>query len=462
VYPEINAHQTERNKPILTTLFSELPISSRLQEQLTAARFTTMTPVQAAAIPQALAGKDVLATAQTGTGKTLAFLVPMLEQLHKNYVPGVTALVLVPTRELAMQVAEQYDALRGNRLPAAAQVVGGIQERSQLMAIRKGARLIVATPGRLEDFLDRKLVDFRGLNLLVLDEADRMLDMGFLPSIRRIVSILPAQRQTLCFSATLPAQVVQLVNQYTRNPVRVALGSTTKPCENVRIQAFEVSLDEKQALLEKLLDQEDGSCLVFVRTKHGADRLAHRLTRDGFAAAVIHGDRSQSQRTAALAGFQQGRFRVLVATDLASRGIHVEGIAHVINYDLPMVAEDLIHRVGRTGRAGETGVASVFFGRDQAGDLRSLERTLGLRIERKSVSSLGQQSADTPKSADVAGESSENRHSSKRSKSRSRRSRTRESRDMAQRDSAPDIESRPESRMSRLPGESFQLQASRV
>ncbi len=424
-----------------------------------------MTPVQSAAIPQALAGKDILATAQTGTGKTLAFLVPMLEQLHKNYVPGVTALVLVPTRELAMQVAEQYDALRGNRLPAAAQVVGGIQERSQLMAIRKGARLIVATPGRLEDFLDRKLVDFRGLNLLVLDEADRMLDMGFLPSIRRIVSILPAQRQTLCFSATLPTQVVQLVNQYTKNPVRIALGSTTKPCENVRIQAFEVLIDDKQELLERLLDQEDGSCLVFVRTKHGADRLAHRLTRDGFAATVIHGDRSQSQRTAALVGFQQGRFRVLVATDLASRGIHVEGIAHVINYDLPMVAEDLIHRVGRTGRAGETGVASVFFGRDQAGDLRSLERTLGLRIERKSLSSLGQQSADTPKRADapknmeerknVVGEPSKPR-SSKRSKSRSRRSRSQEPHSREPRDRESD------SRMSRLPGESFQLQASRA
>ena len=381
-----------------------------------------------------------------------------------------------------MQVAEQYDALRGNRLPAAAQVVGGIQERSQLMAIRKGARLIVATPGRLEDFLDRKLVDFRGLNLLVLDEADRMLDMGFLPSIRRIVSILPAQRQTLCFSATLPAQVVQLVNQYTRNPVRVALGSTTKPCENVRIQAFEVSLDGKQALLEKLLDQEDGSCLVFVRTKHGADRLAHRLTRDGFAAAVIHGDRSQSQRTAALAGFQQGRFRVLVATDLASRGIHVEGIAHVINYDLPMVAEDLIHRVGRTGRAGETGVASVFFGRDQTGDLRSLERTLGLRIERKSVDTLAPMpkndvpTNNVPKHADASRNSdfepAESRRSSRRSASGSRRSGSRKARtaapraadqnDAAPRDAAVDTESRSGSRMSRLPGESFQLQASRA
>jgi|SRR5579863_1194308 len=371
------------------TQFSELPISSRLQEQLAAASFITMTPVQAAAIPQALAGKDVLATAQTGTGKTLAFLVPMLEQLHKHHVPGVTALVLVPTRELAMQVAEQYDALRGNRLHAAAQVVGGLPERNQLMAIRKGARLIVATPGRLEDFLGRKLVDFRGINLLVLDEADRMLDMGFLPSIRRIASSLPANRQTLCFSATLPHDVVQLVNQYTRNPVRVALGSTTKPCDNVRMQAFEVSQDNKQDLLHRLLAQESGPCLVFVRTKHGTERLARRLSREGFSTTVIHGDRSQSQRTSALNSFQQGRTQVLVATDLASRGLHVEGIAHVINYDLPMVAEDFIHRVGRTGRAGESGVASVLFGREQAGDLRAIERALNIRIERKSVDFVG-------------------------------------------------------------------------
>jgi len=418
------------------TQFSELPISSRLQEQLAAASFTVMTPVQAAAIPQALAGKDVLATAQTGTGKTLAFLVPMMEQLLKHHVPGVTALVLVPTRELAMQVADQYDALRGSRLPAAAQVVGGLPERAQLNAIHKGARLIVATPGRLEDFLDRKLVDFRGLTLLVLDEADRMLDMGFLPSIRRIASALPTNRQTLCFSATLPAPVVQLVNQYTRNPVRVALGSTTKPCENVRMQAFEVSHDGKQELLQKLLAQESGPCLVFVRTKHGTERLARRLSREGFTAAVIHGDRSQSQRTSALTSFQQGRSRVLVATDLASRGIHVEGIAHVINFDLPMVAEDFIHRVGRTGRAGELGVASVLFAREQAGDLRALERTLGIRIKRKSAE------FDAP-SKRAAWE--EPQHKKREFDSTTQRT----------------AEAKPrssKSKMARLPGESFQLQ----
>jgi ATP-dependent RNA helicase RhlE len=364
--------------------FSELPISAYVQDRLSSANFSIPTPVQAAAIPQALAGKDVLATAQTGTGKTLAFLIPIMEQLLQKNLPGIAALVLVPTRELAMQVAEQYDALRGKQLSPAALVVGGLSEGQQLRAIRNGARLMVATPGRLEDFLDRKLVNFRALRVLVLDEADRMLDMGFLPAIRRIAAVLPKDRQTMCFSATLEASVVHLVNDYMRNPVRVALGSTLKPSENVRVQAFEVDADRKQEVLHRLLAKETGRCLVFARTKRGTERLAKNLNREGFAAAMIHGDRSQSQRTAALAGFQQGRYRILVATDLAARGIHVQDIAHVINYDLPEVAENFIHRVGRTGRAGGHGVASTLFGREQRSDLYQLERTLGIRMERMS------------------------------------------------------------------------------
>jgi ATP-dependent RNA helicase RhlE len=360
--------------------FSELPISSYLQERLSAAGFSVPTPVQAATIPHALQGKDVLATAQTGTGKTLAFLVPIMEQFLKQDAPGIMALVLVPTRELAMQVADQYAALRGRKLPPAALVVGGLPEGPQLSALR-GARLVVATPGRLEDFLGRGLVSFRALRILILDEADRMLDMGFLPSIRRITAVLPAKRQTMCFSATLEASVAQLVHDSMQAPVRVALGSTRKPSENVRVQALEVSAGRKQEALQQLLAKETGRCLVFARTKRGTERLAKRLNREGFAAAMIHGDRSQSQRTAALNGFQQGRFRVLVATDLAARGIHVEDIAHVINYDLPEVAEDFIHRVGRTGRAGERGVASTLVDRDELMELRQLERALGIRME---------------------------------------------------------------------------------
>jgi ATP-dependent RNA helicase RhlE len=373
--------------------FSELPISDYSKQRLSSANFSIPTPVQAAAIPHALAGKDVLATAQTGTGKTLAFLIPVMEQLLQHNTPGIAALALVPTRELAMQVVEQYNALRGKQLPPAALVVGGLSEGQQITALRRGARLVVATPGRLEDFLDRKLVNFSTLRILILDEADRMLDMGFLPAIRRIASVLPKNRQTLCFSATLEASVAHLVHDYMRQPVRVALGSTLKPSENVRVQAFEVPSDRKQEFLERLLAKESGRCLIFTRTKRGAERLALSLSREGFSAAAIHGDRSQSQRNAALAGFQQGRHRILVATDVASRGIHVQDIAHVVNYDLPDLAENFIHRVGRTGRAGAQGLASTLFGPDQRGELLALERTLGIKIERMKVADLPERQA---------------------------------------------------------------------
>ncbi|MGB8541149.1 MAG: DEAD/DEAH box helicase [Candidatus Acidiferrales bacterium] len=363
-------------------VFSNMAISAYTKERLAAAGFSIPTPVQAAAIPKALEGKDVLATAQTGTGKTLAFLIPMIEQLLQQVTPGIAALVLVPTRELAMQVVAQYDALRGKQLSPAALVVGGLSEGTQLNALRRGARVVVATPGRLEDFLGRKLVNFRSLRVLVLDEADRMLDMGFLPAIRRIAAVLPKERQTMCFSATMEASVAHLVHDYMRNPVRLAFGSILKPSENVQLQAFEVSSDRKFGVLHRLLAKEKGRCLVFVRTKHGTERLTKSLNREGIAAAMIHGGRSQSQRTAALAGFQQGRIRVLIATDLASRGIHVQDIAHVINYDLPDIAENFIHRVGRTGRAGERGIASTIFGREQRLELQQLERTLGIRMER--------------------------------------------------------------------------------
>src|SRR5487761_421651 len=285
--------------------FSELPLSPYTQERLSTTRFSEPTPVQAAAIPPALEGKDVLATAQTGTGKTLAFLIPVMELLLRQNAPAIASLVLVPTRELAMQVVDQYNVLRGNRLPPAALVVGGLAEGHQLTNLRKGARVVVATPGRLEDFLSRKLIHFHSLRVLVLDEADRMLDMGFLPAIRRIVAALPRERQTLCFSATLEASVAHLVNDYMRHPVRLAFGSTLKPSENVRVQAFEVATDGKQDLLQRLLAKETGRCLIFARTKRGAERLAKNLNREGFAAAMIHGGRSQSQRTAALTGFQQ-------------------------------------------------------------------------------------------------------------------------------------------------------------
>ena len=362
--------------------FSELSLSPSLKENLKASRFVTPTPVQAAAIPHALAGADVIATAQTGTGKTLAFLIPVAEKLAQHKTAGIAALVLVPTRELAMQVVAQYDALRCKDSRPAALVVGGLPEGRQLDAIRKGSKLVVATPGRLEDYLDRCLVTLGGVKTLVLDEADRMLDMGFLPAIRRIVGNLPTERQTMCFSATMEGPVTQLVKTYTRKSVHLTFGSTLKPSENVRLQAFEVPDDGKPQMLFNLVKTESGRCLIFSRTKRGTERIAKSLNRQGINAAMIHGDRSQSQRTSALSGFQRGQYRVLVATDVAARGIHVQDIAHVINYDLPDVAENFIHRIGRTGRAGERGVASTFFLRDQRTELFQLERTLGIRMER--------------------------------------------------------------------------------
>ena len=363
-----------------------MPLSAGLQQKLAHFQFTTPTPVQASAIPPALEGKDVLATAQTGTGKTLAFLIPVIERLAAQpAVRNVSTLILVPTRELAMQVHEQYEKLRERKAVPAALVIGGMSEQPQIQTLRKGATVVVATPGRLEDFLRRKLVDLRNVKILILDEADRMLDMGFLPAIRRIVAALPRERQTMCFSATLEASVANLVHGCMKDPVRVAVGSTSKPADTVELHAFEVPLAEKSAVLRHLLSNEKGQTLIFARTKHGTERLAKNLVRDGFAAAMIHGDRSQSQRTGALAGFDQGKFKVLVATDVASRGIHVNNVAHVINYDLPQIPEDFIHRVGRTGRMGSTGRASTLVSGAEIGELRSIERALKLKIARKQV-----------------------------------------------------------------------------
>ena len=367
------------------TKFTELPLSSALHQKLAAAQFITPTPIQAAAISPALEGKDVIGTAQTGTGKTLAFLIPIIEMLQREPSRKTTALVLLPTRELAMQVHEQYENLRGKTMPKAALVVGGLSEKTQLHSLKTGCGLVIATPGRLQDFITRRLADLSQIKILVLDEADRMLDMGFLPAIRRILAILPVKRQTLCFSATMEQSVASLVHEYMRDPVRIALGSVLKPAESVQLRAYEVRPGEKLDVLRQLLYEESGQTLIFTRTKRGTQRLANDLVRDGFRAAMIHGDRSQSQRNAALSGFQEGRFQVLVATDVASRGLHVDDVAHVINYDVPKIAEDFIHRVGRTGRAGLEGRASTLASGAEVLELRSIERTLKLRIERMQV-----------------------------------------------------------------------------
>ena len=368
--------------------FSELPLSRVLQTNLTNNAFVIPTPVQAQSIPQQLNGQDLVITAQTGTGKTLAFVLPLLEKLLKNPPvagSGPAALILSPTRELAIQISECFAKLAVGTGIRAAVVVGGMNENAQLNSIRKGAQVIVATPGRLNDFLDRKVVKLSSTHHLVFDEADRMLDMGFLPTIKRILGELPAGRQTVFCSATIESSVAHLIHKHLKNPVRVAIGSTTKPSEHIELHVYEVDQDRKLGLLEKMLRDAEGSFLVFARTKHGADRLAKKLARSGSKAIAIHGNRTQSQRNQALKGFQDGNYRVLVATDVAARGVHVEGIAHVVNYDLPQVPEDFIHRVGRTGRAGQRGTASTFSTREERNEIRKIEKLLDLRLTQQPV-----------------------------------------------------------------------------
>jgi ATP-dependent RNA helicase RhlE len=372
--------------------FSELPLSALLKSNLGRQGFTELTPVQAQAIEPALNGKDLVATAQTGTGKTLAFVLPMIHLLGTETPrTGVRSMILTPTRELAIQIDEVFSKMSVGTGIHTAVVVGGVNERTQLTAIRRGAQVLIATPGRLQDFMDRQLVDLRNVHMLVLDEADRMLDMGFLPAVRRIMAALPTDRQTMLFSATIEKSVKHLVETQVPKAIRIECGSTTKPVEQVDLHLYEVEQDRKLGLLHSMLRENDGSFLVFARTKHGADRLSKKLSHEGVKSAVIHGNRSQNQRNMALRGFQDGRYRVLVATDVAARGIHVEGISHVVNYDLPQVPEDFIHRVGRTGRAGARGTASTFATRAERSDIAHIERTLTTRLVRQQVS------ADVPR-----------------------------------------------------------------
>ena len=365
--------------------FNQLPLSACLKKNLEKHGFTETTAVQEQAIEPALAGRDLVATAQTGSGKTLAFVLPLIQSLAgKGRAAGVRAVILTPTRELAIQIDETFMKMAAGSGIRSAVVVGGLSEAAQLQAIRKGAQVLIATAGRLCDYLGRRLVDLGGVRTVVLDEADRMLDMGFLPAIERILGCMPEERQTLFFSATIESSVKHLVQQHVPTGLRIEVGSPTKPAEDVELNLYEVEQDRKLGLLEDMLRREGGSFLVFARTKHGADRLARKLASQGLKAAAIHGDRSQNQRNQALRGFQDGDYRVLVATDVASRGIHVDGISHVVNYDLPQVPEDFIHRVGRTGRAGARGTASTFATRADRPEIARIERALAIRLIRRS------------------------------------------------------------------------------
>jgi ATP-dependent RNA helicase RhlE len=367
--------------------FTDFDISESLKARLSAAGYVHPTPVQAGAIPPAIEGDDILATASTGTGKTLSFLIPMIERLEEISVAStrgkktpVLALILLPTRELAMQVLEQFHKICPTQKSDAVLVCGGLSENTQIEQISRGPRLIVATPGRLEDFLRRKAVNLRDVDMLVLDEVDRMLDMGFLPAIKRIVAALPKDRQTMCYSATLDANIREIVKDYVQNPVRVEIGTTSKPSDRVELRVYTVMQDQKLSQLDKMLAEEEGTFIVFSRTKHGADRIARKLEKSGHLTEVIHGDRSQSQRTAALRNFSTGKSRILVATDVAARGIDVSHIAHVVNYDLPNGSDDFVHRIGRTGRAGNKGIASTFVTPLEKGDARKLERELKIKF----------------------------------------------------------------------------------
>jgi len=383
---QVARHITQTEASALN--FTDFSITQSLKDRLTAAGFVKPTPVQAGAIPPALEGDDILATASTGTGKTLSFLVPMLDRLESVSQPStkskkspILALILLPTRELAMQVLEHYFKISPVNKNDAVLVCGGLSENPQVEAIQRGPRVVVATPGRLEDYLKRKLINLRDVDMLVLDEVDRMLDMGFLPAIRRIVGALPKDRQTMCYSATLDANIREIVKDYVQKPVRVEIGQTSRPSDRVALRVYTVMQDQKLAQLDRMLNEEEGTFLVFSRTKHGADRIGRKLEKLGHKTATIHGDRTQSQRTSALKSFSETKARVLVATDVAARGIDISHIAHVVNFDLPNGSDDFVHRIGRTGRAGAKGVATTFVTPLEKGDAKKLERELKISFE---------------------------------------------------------------------------------
>ena len=366
--------------------FTALNLDRDLLKGLKDLGFARPTPVQADAIPPALAGKDVLACAATGSGKTAAFLLPILNRLLTKPRGVTRALVLTPTRELAAQIVEDLNDLATHTPVTAAAVIGGVAMGPQEHAFRSGVDVLVATPGRLLDHLRMPYAKLDRIEHLVLDEADRMLDMGFLPDIRRVLRHLPTRRQTLFFSATMPPPIATLAREMLHDPVAINLERAAAPAVGITQAVYPVPQELKAPLLVTLLKRgEMQEALVFTRTKHRANRLAEHLVRAGINAERIHGNRSQAQRTAALAAFKEGRLRVLVATDIAARGIDVEALGHVVNFDVPPAPEDYIHRVGRTGRAEMTGEAFTFVSPEEEDELRSIERAIGRRLPRVTV-----------------------------------------------------------------------------
>lgn len=371
-------------------LFSELGLSAELLRALESLGYAEPTPVQQQAIPPVLAGRDILAGAQTGTGKTAGFALPILHRLQEEAATGdprgIRALILVPTRELAAQVAESLRSY-GRDLPFRTQVIfGGVSFNTQVSKLRKRSDIVVATPGRLLDHLNQGTIDLGQIHTLVLDEADRMLDMGFIRDMRKIMQQLPKQRQTLLFSATFSAEIKKLAGEYLDNPVEVAVARNNTAAESVAQLVYRVDKQRKRELLSYLIGSGNWQqVLVFTRTKHGANRLSEQLNRDGLTAVAIHGNKSQGARTRALADFKKGSVRVLVATDIAARGLDIDRLPHVVNYELPNVPEDYVHRIGRTGRAGQEGEAVSLVCVDEKKLLADIERLLKRQIDQQTL-----------------------------------------------------------------------------
>ncbi len=365
--------------------FASLDLIEPLKRAVSAENYETLTPIQAQAIPPLLERRDVLGCAQTGTGQTAAFLLPILHHLANEEIVGkpfIRALILTPTRELAAQIGESFEAY-GQFLDLRHLVVfGGVSQRPQVAALRRGIDLMVATPGRLLDLHGQGFIHFDDVDFFVLDEADRMLDMGFIRDIRRILEMLPQKRQNLLFSATMPESIVKLASAFLTEPVRVEVDRQSTTVEQIIQRVMFVARADKKRLLRHLLGDADvESAIVFTRTKHGANRVTKDLKKAGVEAAAIHGNKSQGARLRALAGFKAGEVRILVATDIASRGIDVEGVSHVFNYDLPNISESYVHRIGRTGRAGREGIAIAFCDESESEYLHDIQKLIGKSLD---------------------------------------------------------------------------------
>jgi ATP-dependent RNA helicase RhlE len=365
--------------------FSGLGIAPGLLGAISRLKFTEPTPIQRRSIPVGLEGKDLIAIAQTGTGKTLAFGIPIIQRLAQLKGRG---LILLPTRELALQVDESINAVGRALGLRTAVLIGGAAEGPQRRALEKNPRVIIATPGRLVDFLQQRLVNLSNIQILVLDEADRMLDMGFAPQINKILQAVPTDRQTMLFSATMPSEIVGLARKHMKLPINIEIAPSGTTAENVTQEVYFIEREAKTQLLEVVLKECHGSVLVFTRTKHGASKLTRHVKTFGHSAAEIHSNRSLGQRRDALDGFKSGKYRVLIATDIAARGIDVTGIELVVNYDLPSATEDYVHRIGRTARAGLAGRAVSFATFDQRNDVRDIERLVRTGLKVRSVPAL--------------------------------------------------------------------------